>query len=199
MMTKQMFLSELRTKLKRLPKNEIEDRIQFYSEMIDDRIEGGMSESAAVADIGSVDKICNRIISEIPLSKIVTERAKNKKSSSVWQIVLIILGSPIWLSLLVSVFAVIISLYVSLLAVVISLFAAELAIAVTAVLAVPVSIFAMFVATVPFGFALLGGAIALGGIAIFGLFGCKYIWLGALFLMEKGFIGIKKMFIGGNN
>ena len=56
-MTKQNFLDKLRTKLKALPKKEVEECLSFYSEMIDDRIEEGLSECDAVSAIGDVNKI----------------------------------------------------------------------------------------------------------------------------------------------
>ena len=43
MMTKKEFLSALREKMAGLPKDDVDDRIAFYSEMIDDRMEEGLS------------------------------------------------------------------------------------------------------------------------------------------------------------
>ena len=51
-MTKQEFIIKLTLELHGLPKADIEERVGFYSEMIDDRIEAGLSEEEAVADIG---------------------------------------------------------------------------------------------------------------------------------------------------
>ena len=123
-MTKIDFINELNQKLIGLPQKELEDRIGFYSEMIDDMTDDGLTEDEAVASIGSVDEVAEQIISEIPLSKIAKERIKPKKKLSALSITLIAVGSPIWLSLLVAAFAVIISLYASMWAVVISLWAA---------------------------------------------------------------------------
>ena len=52
-MNKQEFLSRLRKQLKGL--EDKEERITFYSEMIDDRMEEGLSEEEAVAAVGSLD------------------------------------------------------------------------------------------------------------------------------------------------
>lgn len=41
-MSKQEFLAELRKALSGLPQGDIEDRLTFYSEMIDDRMEEGL-------------------------------------------------------------------------------------------------------------------------------------------------------------
>ena len=64
-MTKQEFISELRDKLSRFPKQEVEERLDFYSEMIDDRIEDGLTEEAAISDLGTSDEIAAQIINDI--------------------------------------------------------------------------------------------------------------------------------------
>ena len=61
-MTKTEFVLELTSKLSLLPWEEVEDRISFYVEMIDDRMEDGLSEEEAVAAVGSVDEIAAQII-----------------------------------------------------------------------------------------------------------------------------------------
>ena len=48
-MNKQEFLDELRKGLCGLPSEDIEERINFYSEMIDDRMEEGLTEEESVA------------------------------------------------------------------------------------------------------------------------------------------------------
>ena len=47
-MNKTEFLDALRHALGKLPSYEVEQSIAFYAEMIDDRIEDGMSEQEAV-------------------------------------------------------------------------------------------------------------------------------------------------------
>ena len=47
-MSKNEFLYKLKKKLRGVPKNELEERLNFYSEMIDDRIEDGMDEKEAI-------------------------------------------------------------------------------------------------------------------------------------------------------
>ena len=48
-MTKNEFLSSLRSKLQGLPPADIDERIGFYSEMIDDRMDEGKSEEEAIS------------------------------------------------------------------------------------------------------------------------------------------------------
>ena len=119
-MTKIKFLLELHEKLSGLPQDEVEERLNFYSEMIEDRIEEGLLEEEAVAAVGSVDEIAAQIIADIPLVKIAKEKMKPKRQLKAWEIVLLVLGSPIWFSLIVAAFSVILSLYVLLWAVIIN-------------------------------------------------------------------------------
>ena len=109
-MTKQEFLKQLHRKLKGLPKREVSERLNFYSEMIEDRKEEGLSEEDAVSAVGTVEEVASQISEEIKLSSIDSE-ATPKRNLQAWEIVLLVLGSPLWLSLLLVVFAVAITLY----------------------------------------------------------------------------------------
>ncbi|MBO7632200.1 MAG: hypothetical protein J6S78_07730 [Lachnospiraceae bacterium] len=56
-MNKKEFSELLRTSLAGLPQRDIEERVAFYEEMIDDRLEEGMSEEEAVRMVGPVGEI----------------------------------------------------------------------------------------------------------------------------------------------
>ena len=47
-MSKSEFLTALRARLGGLPQGDVAERLDFYSELIDDRMEEGLSEEAAV-------------------------------------------------------------------------------------------------------------------------------------------------------
>ena len=66
-MTKQEFLDKLQAGLSGLTESDAQERLTFYSEMIDDRMEEGKSEAEAVAALGDVDVIAEQIIADIPL------------------------------------------------------------------------------------------------------------------------------------
>lgn len=112
-MTKKEFLSNLRRRISKLPHTEVKERLGFYSEIIDDKMEEGLSEDAAVAEIGSVVKIASQILADANI----VDTAKNKKPISAWQIVLLIVGSPIWLPILLAAFIVIWAVIISIWAV----------------------------------------------------------------------------------
>jgi len=65
-MTKREFLKALWSNLSQLPKEDVERTIDYYNEMIDERIENGMTEEEAVADVGPVEDAAKQIISELP-------------------------------------------------------------------------------------------------------------------------------------
>ena len=52
-MTKASFLGELRLRLASLPDADIQEALEYYEEMIDDRIEAGMDEEEAVRTLGT--------------------------------------------------------------------------------------------------------------------------------------------------
>lgn len=87
-MNKQEFLSGLRKGLSGLPQDDIEERLTFYSEMLDDRVEEGLSEEEAVSALGSVEEIVGQAVADIPLAKVVKERIKPKRRLRAWEIVL---------------------------------------------------------------------------------------------------------------
>ena len=60
-MNKSDFTVELYEKLSSIPFKEIDERLSFYIEIIDDKIDEGISEDEAVASVGSVDEIVKEI------------------------------------------------------------------------------------------------------------------------------------------
>ncbi|MBQ2028656.1 MAG: DUF1700 domain-containing protein, partial [Clostridia bacterium] len=64
-MNKQEFLSRLKEELIGLPEDDIAERLDFYAEMIDERIDDGLSEDEAISDIGPIEKVVSEIIAEI--------------------------------------------------------------------------------------------------------------------------------------
>lgn len=140
-MNKSELLNELSQRLSGIPQSEAEKTINYYSEMIDDRIEDGESEEDAVKAVGDIDEIVRNAMSQVPLTGLVKQSVKRNFRLSVPVIILLILGSPIWLSLLIALFAVIFAIYVTIAAVIISLFAVVAAFVVSGIVSVIASPF----------------------------------------------------------
>lgn len=100
-MNKGEFLSQLRLRLGALSKQELEKTIQYYSEIIDDMLEEGVSEEDAVANLESVEEIASRIIEENAgaLQSAHTDMAQSRKKTRTWLVVLLICLFPVWITL----------------------------------------------------------------------------------------------------
>ena len=196
-MTKAEFLSKLKKALSALPDEDIKERISFYSEMIDDRMEDGFSEEDAVAMFGDVNELTAQIIENTPMTRLVKKKVStHRRSLGVIEIVFLILGSPIWLSLLISAAAVVISLYLSLWSVVISLWSVQVSLAACgAVGVIAGGVYAVAVGVLP-GIAVLGAGITCAGLAIFAFYGCRLATRALAWLTKKMWLGIKFSFAG---
>ena len=140
-MGKTEFLEQLRRGLSGCPDQEKEERIAFYDEMISDYLEEGLTESEAVAKIGDPRDIAAGIMADLPLSTLVKERIRPGRKLKSWELILIILGSPIWVSLVIAAIAVIFSIYVAVWSIVVAVYAADLGLAVGAICAPVYGIF----------------------------------------------------------
>lgn len=194
-MTKVRFLLSLHDRLSGLPQDDVEERLSFYSEMIEDRIEEGVSEEQAVAELGSVDEVAAQIVADIPLSKIARAKIKPKRRMKAWEIMLLVLGSPVWLSLLIAAAAVLFSLYVVIWVVVVSLWAVFVSLAAAAAIGVAVCIVFALSGRGAEGLAMLGAGIVCAGLAIFLFYGCLAAGKGTLLLTKKIVRGTKNSMI----
>ncbi len=195
-MDKMQFLNELKRRLTGLPKADLEERLQFYGEMIDDRMEDGLTEAEAVAGIGSIDEVVAQIMEEIPLSKLVKEKVKRRSGLKVWEIILLVLGSPVWLPLGIAVLAIGLSLYIVLWAILISIWAVDLSLAVCAVGGLAAAGFYLTKGILAGAGMMLGAAILCAGLAILLFIGCKALSKGLLWLTKKMLLGIKTLLVG---
>lgn len=194
-MNKESFLHALKKELRGLSDEDLASSLDYYAEMIDDRVESGMSESEAVCAIGSPSSAAHDILLDMPLPKILKSKYKKKSHWRAWEIVLLVLGSPIWLSLLIAAFAVIFSLYTCLFAVLIALWAVSVAFGGAALGGIVVFITSLF--TLPAtSFVYLGAALVFIGLSLsFTLLCVKitpYFGKAALYILK----GIKSILVG---
>lgn len=100
-MNKEEFLKELELRLASLSSDDRNERLAFYSEMISDQVDEGKTEEEAVNELGGVDKVVNDIASDTPLLSLVKERVKPKRNLRGWEIIMLIIGFPLWFPILV--------------------------------------------------------------------------------------------------
>lgn len=193
-MTKKDFLFSLEIGLKGLPKPDLEERLNFYSEMIDDAIEDGLSEEQAVDKIGSVDQVILAITKDYPLKKLVKNRIAPKRKLSPLELTLVIVGSPIWVSLLIAFVAVIFSLYACIWAVIISCWAVVIALGVSGVVGFLGGLIYSF-SYQKTGLSLIGASLICLGLCIFAFFATKWLTKAIVTLTKKMVLYLKKSLI----
>ena len=132
-MNQEIFLQTLRLRLQALPEAERERCVEDYRGMILDRMEDGASEEEAIAELGSPEEIARQILEEVPLTTLVKERVRPKRSLRGWELALLILGAPVWLPLMIAACAVGFSLIVTVFAVLFAVLVTGVAVAISSV------------------------------------------------------------------
>jgi len=173
-MNKKAFLDVLYHLLKSLPKAERQQHIDYYADMIDDRIEDGLSEEEAVAALGSTADIAAQILGEVP--------PKPAKKFPIWAIVLIVLGSPLWLSLLLAAAAVVLAIvltiaavYITLWSIVAALYAADLSLLLGFVAGIAGGVFYLIQSVPAPGILFFGAGLVCAGCTVLLFFLCNYL------------------------
>lgn len=109
-MTKQTFFEELSLLLKELPLQEREQALTYYGEIIADSMEDGLSEEKAVERLGDIHAVAKSILAEHPGSfPILKNKSTGRKT---FNIVLLVLGFPIWGALLLTLIVLLLVAYI---------------------------------------------------------------------------------------
>ena len=194
-MNKAEFTQQLTNSLAGLSQYDLSRSVDYYTEMIDDRVEDGMTEEEAVAALGSIDEIRSKILEEVPITKIVKEKITPKRSFGAGEIILLVLGSPVWLPLLLAGIIVCLAIYIAFWSIIFSLYVADFSVFISGIAGL---IVAIIKPGGPFGAMFYAGCgIALIGVAILLFFGFNQVTKGLLFISKMIILGIKKMFVGG--
>lgn len=156
-MNKSEFLHILRSSLSQLTAEEREQNIAYYEELFSDMLEEGMSEEEAAAHLGDPEQIAREILTEQPLPLLVKSRVRPSGGWTALSITLIVLGSPVWLPLLMAAAAVILSVFVVIWALILSVLAVALAGGISAV---------ALVLAASFGYLNISGFLMLGLVLI---------------------------------
>ncbi|MBQ1685317.1 MAG: DUF1700 domain-containing protein [Clostridia bacterium] len=194
-MNKQEFISELEKALAGLPKDDVLERLSFYGELIDDRVEDGLSEEEAVAEAGPVDELAKQILADIPLQKLVRERIKPQRRMGAWEIVLLVLGFPLWFPLLVVALVLVLCAYVVIWALIVCLWAVFVSFIAGAVCGVAGGVIDFFRGYRLEGVMIIGAGLLFAGLSVFMFFACRAATKGAAKLTKKIALGIKSLFV----
>ena len=170
-MNKEAFLAALSRGLSpHLAPSDVKNSLDYYEELIADRMEEGVSEEAAVAAVGDPEAAVGQILAEVPMTRLVKHRFTPKHPTALFW-VLLIAGCPVWLSLGAAALAVLVSVYAVLVTLLVCYYAILLACLGGTVLAVICGIYQ-----------LAGGSWPMAAF----YFGCGLILLGVGLLMIPG-------------
>ncbi len=194
-MNKSEFLSILREKLNGLPPEDIEKSLDYYSEIIDDRIEEGMTEEDAVKILGTPDEIRGQIIHNAPLAKIIKENVKPKRKLKPWETTLLIVTSPIWITALFAIAAAALAIYATIWAVIISFYAIVIGIAVSSIASLASAATCFYSGDITPALFFTGAGLFYGGIDVLLFVGFTALAKGILKLSKKIVSGLKRLFI----
>lgn len=124
-MNKEIFLKKLNEAMSNFPSEEIRKAQMYYDEAISDRIEEGLTEQEAVANMGDIDAIVTELKINLPISKLIETSVKTSHQQStnkgLW-LFLIIISFPIWAPILVGFGSTAVTLYITVLALILSMF-----------------------------------------------------------------------------
>lgn len=193
-MTKSEFLNELKHLISELDSKDINKYIEYYSEIIDDRIEDGALEEDAVSALGSPILIANQILKDNGIESPFKDSYKgnnfklDKKDPLV--VLLIIASFPIWFSLLAVAFSVVVAVY----SVVLAVWAISFGFIIGGVAGVIGGVIGIFIYDVGVGISLIGGGLALIGLSILSYYGAKYLTKTISLLYKKSVEFIKSKF-----
>lgn len=94
MVNREEFILELRSKLTRLPKEELEAAVGYYEEYFDEA--GEENEQSVIKELGSTSQIAKQIMADYAIKeKEIAPQSTKQGIKSIWIIILAILASPI--------------------------------------------------------------------------------------------------------
>lgn len=122
-MNKSQFLDEVRRRLAGFSQADIDRFLDYCQEMIDDRMEDGLSEEEAVAVLGSPEDVVSQLLMDSPVRQ---ESGSERPAGTLkaWQIAVLALSSPIWIPLVFSLVMTVVGLGIGIVATALGLYCA---------------------------------------------------------------------------
>lgn len=158
-MTKNNYLKQLRRALKRLRREERHRSLQYFSELIDDKMEEGLTEEEAIAQLESVEAAALRILEEARV------QGQLKRQLTAWETAILILGFPIWFPLLLTAALVLATIYLLVWVLISALFLCSISLGLAGVAGV-LTLFIFIWSNPVAAFAALGTGLAAAGLGI---------------------------------
>ena len=200
-MKKYEFLSAIEKELSELSDNDVHSSLEYYSEMIDDRMEEGLSEEEAINEIGTPENIAAQILSEKVATKTEVQSTENSENKNTkrkikpWEIVLLVLGAPLWIPLLIAALSVVLSLYIAVWSVLISVWAVGIALGACGIALIISPFIFLFSGRLVETVIALGAAFVFIGVSVFVILGSYFASKYTVILTKKAVLGIKSLLV----
>ncbi len=110
-MSREKYLKELETRLKKLPQDEIDEALNYYREYFDEA--GEENSELVIKKLGSPAQVARHILAEYATKELAEHPESAKKSiSAIWFILLAILASPIALPIVIVIISMVFTLVI---------------------------------------------------------------------------------------
>lgn len=171
-MLKPEFINKLSSHLHYLAPLERNRAIEYYSELISDKVENGMAEEDVIAEFGDIGQLANTILEE---NNFPPQKKKSKWDEyKVLIIVLLVLGSPILFGLAMGALGVLIGIAATVFSLVIALVSTCFAFGVSGIAAF-ISSFTLLPTNPSAGIFQMGTGLVLIGSSVLLTIGCVYL------------------------
>ena len=170
-MNKNAFMSEFSRKLRRLPKEDYDDAMRYYSEFF---MDSGIDDQTDVIPIvGTVDEVSARILEELTdkqIDKTVKEGGAKNSSRAIWYIILGIFAAPIAFPMAMVIAILFFVFIIVVFTVLIALMASSIAVVFAGLAAIPAIFWAETSSQVLVLIGMACVAIAVGSLLCYGVF-----------------------------
>ena len=162
-MNRTEYIKELKSRLNRLPENEVEEVLKYYEEYFDDV----GNESDAINNLGSPASVASQVIANFVIKDVKEDESNKKKGGfeTIWIVILAIFASPIAFPIAITVVTLILSLLIVVYALIFSLGVTSIALIFAGVCYAITSIL-IFIPEFPTALLMLGLASLSGGIGL---------------------------------
>ena len=191
-MNKKQFCTLLENELRiYLSLEEVYKTLNFFKEMIDDRVDEGLSEEQAVSQLGNIDDIVGQILDEHNIKKRQKKlvwRFIPQKTPSAANIIIAILLFPIW----ITIFSLVASFFIAFMSLIFSLVVSVIALFVGGIALILIALFYLiYEKNIAYYLDILGFGFIITGIGLIGI----YCLLKSYKKARKNGWSFKKMFV----
>ena len=194
-MKKAAFLKSLARQLKGIPRSDIRQTLAYYSEAVSDAMDDGLSEEEAVRSLGTAEEIAHSVKEELAQSGKLPQARKR----SGFTVLLLILGFPVWFSLLAAGAGILIGVFACIFALIIAAWALPLSFAAGTLYAAVCALYALIHGNLAVCACFAGAALVCAGLCVLTYILCKSLPRSCVNLIKAIWNKLKALCSGRRN